>query len=118
MNDNELYPDIITVYHTNDSINYSKNVYHNVHFEENKGVNVTHHGTDNASNGLIIIPINDMEEDVIIHEKDLVVNGEIKQRINNDYRVSDLQTEFKVYTVVAVDDNRKIGLKHWEITLK
>lgn len=118
MDNNELYPDTITVYHTDDNVNYSKNIYENVHLEENKGINITHHGTENASNGLIIIPTLDREEDVVIYENDIVINGEINKTINNDYRISDLQTEFKIYTVVAVDDNRKIGLQHLEITLK
>lgn len=113
-----MYSDTITVYHTENSIDYSRNVYENVHFEENKGIGVSNHGLENVSNGVVIIPTFNREEDVLINEKDIIISGKILNEIAKEYRVSNLQREYKTYTVVAVDDNRKCGLPHWEITVK
>lgn len=113
----EYCTDTITVFHWLNSTEVIRKVFKNVYFEQSKGISIAAHGVDNASSGLIIIPEANPQE-MIISEKDIIVSGEIKQEITEDYRPDKLQKEYKTYTVVAVDDLRKGNLPHWEITLK
>ena len=50
---------------------------------------------------------------------DVVVLGDIKVDLTDDYTLTDLRKDYDVYTVSAVSDNTLVDyLKHWEVTAK
>lgn len=101
----------ITVYHLNEDNTYTRTYIKNVNFRKHEGIKVNK-GTENASSGTIIIPT---EKTINISKKDIIVEGLIKDVLNETNRVKSLQEKYKIYTVVSIDDNRKGNLKHWKV---
>lgn len=111
-----MFNDTITVFHLNDDNTYSKNTYEDVYFEHSKGIAMSDRGVENASSGLIIIP---STKEVIINEKDSIIEGTIEDVLDENHRISSLQKKYTVYTVLSVNDLRKDShLAHWEVIVK
>lgn len=107
-----MFEDDITVYHLNEDGTYTRMVFEHVYFEHSKKINVVDKGVQNASTGLIVIPT---KEVIGIHEKDVVVEGIVKEELDETHRLSYLQKKYETYAVISRDDMRKGGLPHWEI---
>lgn len=101
----------ITVYHLNKDNTYTRMHFKGVYFRKNEGIKVNK-GVENASSGTITIPT---KETINISKKDIVVEGLIKDVLDETNRVKSLQNKYKIYTVVSIDDNRKGNLQHWKV---
>lgn len=107
-----MFDDDITVFHLNDDSTFSKCQFEDVYFEHNKRIKQVDKGVENASTGLIVIPL---DSEIDIHEKDIVVDGLIEENLTDNFRISELKKKYEIYTVVSVDNCRKGGLPHWEV---
>ena len=109
-----MYNDKITTFRLLKDNTYKKIYLDNLYFENNKGVNISQNGVNNVSTGFIIIPTT---SEIDIKEKDYVVDGYIEDVLDENNRLKHLQQKYQVYTVLSIDDCRKGGLPHWEVTL-
>ena len=123
----------ITVYHTEDDEHYTKMFFDKVYFRHNKKTNLVDKGFQKGSTGSITIPT---KLKLNISTNDYVVEGLVGsvsdftkktvQEVNNIlvkyltkkldvFNLSELQSEYQVFKVVSVDDNRKGNLQHYKI---
>lgn len=111
-----MFQDSITVFHLNDDTNeYEKRFFENLYFEHTKGVSIEKLGEKSNNSGTIIIPT---EDNVEIYEKDIVIEGKIEDKLDQDKRLAYLKSKYTIYEVIAVDDLRKGDLPHFEIEVK
>lgn len=98
----------ITVYHTEDDENFTKETFDKVYFRHNKKTNLVDKGLQEGSTGSITIPTT---EKIDISTDDYIVEG----IIDDEFDLSALQKKYQVFKVVSVDDNRKGNLQHYKI---
>lgn len=110
-----MYEDEITVFHLNEDSNYTKKYFKDLYFEHSKGVSIEKLGEKSSNSGTIIIPT---EKNIEIYEKDIVIEGNITEKLDENKRLSYLKSKYITFEVIAVDDLRKGGLPHYEITVK
>ena len=105
---NRFFIHKITVYHTEDDINFLIQHYDKVYFRHNKKINLVDKGLEKGSTGSITIPTT---ERLNISEDDYVVEGIVQDKFD----LSALQKKYQIFKVVSVDDNRKGGLQHYKV---
>lgn len=109
-----MFGDTITVLHINNDM-YSKDTIENVYFEHSEGVANEKLGEKSNNSGTIIIPT---EKEVKIIKGDIIIEGNIKENLEENKRLSYFQKKYTTYKVVSVDDLRKGDLPHYEIGVK
>lgn len=110
-----MYNDDITVFHLEEDGTYVTKHFKDLYFEHSKGVSFEKLGENSNNSGVIIIP---GEKKIEIYEKDVVIEGNITEKLDKNKRLSYLKSKYTTYEVIAVDDLRKDGLPHYEITVK
>ena len=105
---NRFFIHQITVYHTINDENYTRQYYDKVYFRHNKKTNLIDKGLQEGSTGSITIPTT---EKLDISTNDYVVEGIVE----DEFDLSKLQEKYQVFKVVSVDDNRKGNLQHYKI---
>lgn len=141
-----MFEDSITIFNQKYNSDIRDNEYirtylTGVNVEKNKAINVIKSGLENASSGMIYIPIDEIETEnkkyispknyqklpteelqnyYTLQTGDLVVIGIIDYAIDNkDNTITKLKNEFDaVFEIVTIDDKLKGGLPHWEVSLK
>lgn len=98
----------ITVYHTIDDENFTRQPFNNIYFRHNKKTNLVDKGLQEGSTGSITIPTT---EKLDISTDDYIVEGIVE----DEFDLSALQKKYQVFKVVSVDDNRKGNLQHYKI---
>lgn len=98
----------ITVYHTEDDENFTRETFDKVYFRHNKKTNKVDKGLQEGSTGSITIPTT---EKLNISTDDFLVEG----IVNDEFNLSKLQEKYQVFKVASVDDNRKGKLQHYKI---
>lgn len=98
----------ITVYHTSDDENFTRQPFNNIYFRHNKKTNLVDKGLQEGSTGSITIPTT---EKLDISTDDYIVEGIVEDKFD----LSALQKKYQVFKVVSVDDNRKGNLQHYKI---
>lgn len=98
----------ITVYHTTDDENFTRQPFDKVYFRHNKKTNLVDKGLEKGSTGSITIPTT---ERLDISTNDYIVEGIVEDKFD----LSVLQEKYQVFKVVSVDDNRKGNLQHYKI---
>ena len=123
----------VTVYHTDNDEDFTKMIFKNVYFRHNKKINLVDKGFQKGSTGSITIPTT---EKLDISNDDYVIEGIVGSVADiNKMKVKDLnimqvrmlskegakfdlntmKSNYQVFKVVSVDDNRKGGLPHYKI---
>lgn len=97
----------VTIYHLDDD-EVTKTIYDGVYFRHNRKANVIDKGIERASSGSITIPTTDT---LNIDIGDIVIEG----IVNDDYDYRTLASNYHLYKVLSVDDNRKGHLPHYKI---
>ncbi len=140
-----MFEDEITLYNKKYNSNtrdyeYKRTYIKGVNIEKAKAVNVIMSGLENASSGTIYIPSEDIdtegksfaenkeyqalsEEEIekffTLQNGDIIVKGIIDYEIKEENTITNLKNVYdNVYEIVSVDDKRKGGLQHWEVSLK
>lgn len=105
---NNFFIHTITIYHLDDDDNATREVFEGVYFRHNKKANVIDKGLERASSGSITMPTT---SEINVSIGDIVIEGSIED--DYDYRL--LASNYHLYKVLSIDDNRKGHLQHWKL---
>lgn len=109
-----MFEDTITIIRIRDE-SYTKEIRRNVNFIHSNSISNEKIGVKNNNSGTVFIPTN---KEIELKIGDLIIEGEVKENMSDDKRLSYFQNNYEVYEVNTITKLLNGSLPHYEIGVK